>query len=137
MYVHVIVMPISLCVSICTTQINAVANKAAGEGYESTDNYSNLIYEFYNIHNIHIMRESLQKLVEGTFHHRLWDKICAFIAALLLNFTPATCSPSQSVSGFLTGLESSGWLRHIQLILECSIFAAKVRERKRVSIYYL
>lgn len=48
-----------------TTQINAVANKAAGKGYESTDNYSNLIYEFYNIHNIHIMRESLQKLVEG------------------------------------------------------------------------
>lgn len=42
--------------------------------------------------------------------------------------SPATCSPSQSVSGFLTGLESSGWLRHIQLILECSIFAAKVRE---------
>ena len=49
------------------TQINAVANKAAGKGYESTDNYSNLIYEFYNIHNIHIMRESLQKLVEGTY----------------------------------------------------------------------
>ena len=40
--------------------------------------------------------------------------------------TPATCSPSQTVSGFLSGLESSGWLRHIQLILECSIFAAKV-----------
>ena len=50
-----------------TAQINAVANKAAGKGYESTDNYSNLVYEFYNIHNIHIMRESLQKLVEGMF----------------------------------------------------------------------
>ena len=57
----------SIAVLLCTTQINAVANKAAGKGYESTDNYSNLVYEFYNIHNIHIMRESLQKLVEGMF----------------------------------------------------------------------
>ena len=50
----------------CSLQINAVANRAAGKGYESTDNYSNLVYKFYNIHNIHIMRESLQKMVEGT-----------------------------------------------------------------------
>ena len=42
-----------------------MANKAAGKGYESTDHYSNVIYEFYNIHNIHVMRESLQRLVEG------------------------------------------------------------------------
>jgi len=46
-------------------QINAMANKAAGKGYESTDHYSNVIYEFFNIHNIHVMRESLQKLIEG------------------------------------------------------------------------
>lgn len=31
-----------------------------------TVNYSNVIYEFYNIHNIHVMRESLQRLLEGT-----------------------------------------------------------------------
>ena len=42
-----------------------MANKAAGKGYESTDHYNNVIYEFYNIHNIHVMRESLQRLVEG------------------------------------------------------------------------
>ena len=114
-----------------------MANKAAGKGYESTDNYSNLIYEFYNIHNIHIMRESLQKLVEGTFYHRVGTYIVytshvLVLAFVFLFFSPATCSPSQSVSGFLTGLESSGWLRHIQLILECSIFAAKVREREEL-----
>ena len=44
-----------------------MANKAAGKGYESTDHYNNVIYEFYNIHNIHVMRESLQKLVEGMY----------------------------------------------------------------------
>ncbi len=42
-----------------------MANKAKGKGYESTDHYTNVIYEFFNIHNIHVMRESLQKLVEG------------------------------------------------------------------------
>ncbi len=30
------------------------------------DNYSNVVYEFYNIHNIHVMRESLQRVLEGT-----------------------------------------------------------------------
>ncbi len=43
-----------------------MANKAAGKGYESSDHYNNVSLEFYNIHNIHVMRESLQKLVEGT-----------------------------------------------------------------------
>ena len=42
-----------------------MANKAAGKGYESTDHYNNVSLEFYNIHNIHVMRESLQKLIEG------------------------------------------------------------------------
>lgn len=42
-----------------------MANKAAGKGYESTDHYSNVIYEFHNIQNIHVMRESLQRLIEG------------------------------------------------------------------------
>ena len=45
--------------------MNAMANKAAGKGYETTDNYSNMVFEFYNIQNIHIMRESLQKMIEG------------------------------------------------------------------------
>lgn len=61
-----------------------MANKAAGKGYESTDNYSNVIYEFYNIHNIHVMRESLQKLVEGVIYTCIRYKhylvsICSFL----------------------------------------------------------
>lgn len=42
-----------------------MANKAAGKGYENTDHYSNVDYQFYNIHNIHVMRESLQKMIES------------------------------------------------------------------------
>ena len=58
-----------VAVVISYHQINAMANKAAGKGYESTENYSNVKYQFYNIHNIHVMRESLQRLIEGGRGH--------------------------------------------------------------------
>lgn len=41
---------------------NAVANKAKGGGYESEDAYQNAELVFLDIHNIHVMRESLRKL---------------------------------------------------------------------------
>lgn len=42
--------------------VNAVANKARGGGYESEDAYQNAEVQFLDIHNIHVMRESLRKL---------------------------------------------------------------------------
>lgn len=41
---------------------NAVANKAKGGGYENEDAYQNAELVFLDIHNIHVMRESLRKL---------------------------------------------------------------------------
>ena len=46
-------------------QLNALANRAAGKGYENEDNYSNIRFQFVGIENIHVMRASLQKLLEG------------------------------------------------------------------------
>lgn len=46
-------------------QLNALANRAAGKGYENEDNYSNIRFQFVGIENIHVMRSSLQKLLEG------------------------------------------------------------------------
>lgn len=46
-------------------QLNAMANKAAGKGYEDEKLYSNIKFQFVGIANIHTMRNSLQKLVEG------------------------------------------------------------------------
>ena len=46
-------------------QINAVANRAQGKGYENTDFYENIKYLFLGIDNIHVMRTSLNKLLEG------------------------------------------------------------------------
>ena len=33
---------------------------------------------------------------------------------------------SPSMSDFLTGLENSGWLRHIKAVMDASVFLAKV-----------
>ncbi|PKU30694.1 hypothetical protein llap_19002 [Limosa lapponica baueri] len=41
-----------------------MANRAAGKGYENEDNYDNIRFKFIGIENIHVMRSSLQKLLE-------------------------------------------------------------------------
>lgn len=43
-------------------KVNAVANMAKGGGYENEDTYSNAEFVFLDIHNIHVMRESLRKV---------------------------------------------------------------------------
>jgi myotubularin-related protein 6/7/8 len=59
-------------------RINAMANRAAGKGYEAAGYYPNTSYQFYNIHNIHVMRDSLQKLIEGiTVNHMHRYSVCA------------------------------------------------------------
>lgn len=42
-----------------------MANRAAGKGYENVDNYECIRFKFIGIENIHVMRSSLQKLLEG------------------------------------------------------------------------
>ena len=42
-----------------------MANRAAGKGYENVENYDNVKFQFIGIENIHKMRESLQKMLEG------------------------------------------------------------------------
>lgn len=78
-----------------------MANRAAGKGYENTGFYNNVVYQFIGIQNIHIMRESLQKLVE-------------VINTQQLNMTQ-----------FLNGLEVSGWFKHIKSILMTSLAIVK------------
>uniref|UniRef100_A0A8C3NI48 Uncharacterized protein n=1 Tax=Geospiza parvula TaxID=87175 RepID=A0A8C3NI48_GEOPR len=83
-------------------KLNAMANRAAGKGYENEDNYENIRFKFIGIENIHVMRSSLQKLLE----------VCEM--------------KSPSMSDFLTGLENSGWLRHIKAVMDAGVFLAKV-----------
>lgn len=46
-------------------RINAMANRAAGKGYESEANYENTTFHFAGIDNIHVMRSSLARLLES------------------------------------------------------------------------
>ncbi|XP_076180105.1 myotubularin related protein 6 [Ptiloglossa arizonensis] len=80
-------------------RINAFANKAAGKGYENENFYDNIKFHFFGIENIHVMRASLNKLIE--------------------------LQRTTLVSAFLSGLENSGWLKHIRSILETAWFITR------------
>ena len=41
-----------------------MANRTTGGGYENDDNYRDCEINFLNIQNIHVMRESLRKILE-------------------------------------------------------------------------
>uniref|UniRef100_A0A671MHH6 Myotubularin n=1 Tax=Sinocyclocheilus anshuiensis TaxID=1608454 RepID=A0A671MHH6_9TELE len=79
--------------------VNAVANKATGGGYEGDDAYQNAELVFLDIHNIHVMRESLKKLKDIVY-------------------------PSVEESHWLSSLESTHWLEHIKLVLSGAIQVA-------------
>lgn len=82
-------------------KINAMASRAAGRGYENENFYDNIKFQFFGIENIHVMRNSLAKLIES-------------------------CDPkSTSVNSFLGGIDASGWLRHIKALLDTAWFIAQ------------
>jgi myotubularin-related protein 6/7/8 len=96
-------------------QINAMANRAAGKGYENEANYENIKFHFSGIENIHTVRTSLQKLIES-------KTVCSFFHILVIYvFLFSACEQkAPTMSSFLSSLESSGWLKHIRSILDTS-----------------
>lgn len=60
-------------------QLNAMANRAAGKGYENEDNYCNIKFQFIGIENIHVMRNSQQNLIEGIVSILLSEKMTCTI----------------------------------------------------------
>uniref|UniRef100_A0A4W4GY42 Uncharacterized protein n=2 Tax=Electrophorus electricus TaxID=8005 RepID=A0A4W4GY42_ELEEL len=91
-------------------KLNAMANRATGKGYENEDNYTNIKFQFIGIENIHVMRNSQQKLIE------------------------VSDLPSPSMGEFLLGLETSDWLKHIKSILAAGTFIAKAVAEEGVSV---
>ncbi|XP_036180521.1 myotubularin-related protein 2 isoform X8 [Myotis myotis] len=89
--------------------VNAVANKAKGGGYESEDAYQNTELVFLDIHNIHVMRESLRKLKEIVY-------------------------PNIEETHWLSNLESTHWLEHIKLILAGALRIADRVESGKTSV---
>ena len=95
---------------------NAVANTAKGAGTENMDHYRDGKKVYLGIDHIHVMRESLAKIVEAL---READNV-----AIGVNVQLADDLLGQ---GFLDrqALRRSGWLRHITAILEGSVLIAR------------
>uniref|UniRef100_A0A8B9HDS0 Phosphatidylinositol-3,5-bisphosphate 3-phosphatase MTMR2 n=1 Tax=Astyanax mexicanus TaxID=7994 RepID=A0A8B9HDS0_ASTMX len=89
--------------------VNAAANKMKGGGCESEDAYQNAELVFLDIHNIHVMRESLRKLKEVVY-------------------------PNIEESHWLSNLESTHWLEHIKLILAGALRIADKVESGKTSV---
>lgn len=83
--------------------------QAKGGGYESEDAYQNAELVFLDIHNIHVMRESLRKLKE-------------------------VCYPTIDDNHFLSNIEATHWLEHIKCILGGAIRIADKVENIKTSV---
>ena len=83
----------------CRSRASAMANRAAGAGYESQTNYPNTRLDFYSITNIHAVRDMYKSL-----------------SSFLL-----TASPNSSIDlTFTKQFEDSQWLNSIRSILKAS-----------------
>lgn len=86
----------------CRPRSSAMANRAAGAGYESQANYPNSKLEFYNIGNIHAMRDSFRSLV-----------------SVLLNNNSNSQGGGADAS-FGKQIEDTMWLSHVRLVLKAA-----------------
>lgn len=74
-----------------------------GGGYESEDAYQNAELVFLDIHNIHVMRESLRKLKDVVY-------------------------PNIEDSHWFSNLESTHWLEHIKVSIMMHHCDCQLRE---------
>ncbi|CAF2973142.1 unnamed protein product [Rotaria sp. Silwood2] len=91
-------------------RINAVANRAAGKGYENEGYYSNMQFKFCPIENIHTMRGSLQKLLD----------VCEM--------------KNPSMNQYLNALDNSSWLQHIKAVIDAAIFITRAIEIEKKNV---
>uniref|UniRef100_A0ABI7VS09 phosphatidylinositol-3,5-bisphosphate 3-phosphatase n=1 Tax=Felis catus TaxID=9685 RepID=A0ABI7VS09_FELCA len=90
---------------------NSVAdtNKAKGGGYESESAYPNAELVFLEIHNIHVMRESLRKLKEIVY-------------------------PSIDEARWLSNVDGTHWLEYIRMLLAGAVRIADKIESGKTSV---
>ncbi|XP_051824449.1 myotubularin-related protein 1 isoform X1 [Antechinus flavipes] len=90
---------------------NSVAdtNKAKGGGYESESAYPNAELIFLEIHNIHVMRESLRKLKEIVY-------------------------PSIDEAKWLSNVDATHWLEYIRMLLAGALRIADKIESGKTSV---
>lgn len=95
---------------------NAVANTAKGAGTENMDHYREGKKAYLGIDHIHVMRESLAKVVEAL---READNLLTSINNDLPDELPGLATLDRQA------LRRSGWLRHISAILEGTVLITR------------
>ena len=88
---------------------NAVANIVNGGGYELESNYDNIDFFFCDIHNIHVMRESLRKVKE-------------------------VCFPVIDDQKWLSNIDNTQWLNHLHQVLKGTVKIIDAIENKKTSV---
>lgn len=83
----------------CRPRASAMANRAAGAGYEVNTNYPNSRLEFFNIGNIHCMRDSMKSLF-----------------GVMSN---PQANPHSDVT-FSKQVEDTQWLSHVRYVIRAS-----------------
>jgi len=94
-----------ICIFDARPRRNAMANIVNGGGYEEVSFYDDTEFEFLDIHNIHVMRESLRKVKE-------------------------VCFPTIDDKKLLSNIDNTQWLHHLRCILNGAIrILEKVNDR--------
>ncbi|KAG8465214.1 hypothetical protein KFE25_012577 [Diacronema lutheri] len=83
----------TLAIVDCRPRLNAEANVLNGKGYESAANYQRTLLRFVDIQNIHVMRESMRRLLT------------------------ALEPRGEGAAEWLRELSGCGWLEHVQAVL--------------------
>eukprot|EP01084_Bolivina_argentea_P102774 184106_1 len=93
----------------CRPRVNAIANQyMKGKGFESPDNYEKAHIIFFDIHNIHEMRKSVNALKK--------------------------CCDNQFDKNWLKNLHETGWFQHITKIIQCSRRCANMIDKDKYSV---
>jgi myotubularin-related protein 1/2 len=74
-------------------QINAQANQMAGKGYENAKAYGNMVVQWMDMDNIHVVRDSMEGMEQA----------------------------SNNKKGYFVALDNCGWLKHIRRMLIASL----------------
>ncbi len=122
--------------------VNAVANRTTGGGYENLDNYKDCELVFLNIHNIHVMRESLRKIFDMAApvsqsyvsnmmqQQQQQQQHAANIqgdgaGGMAIEANSSGFAANEEDKNFLVNLENSKWLEHVRSVLNGALKIVK------------
>jgi hypothetical protein len=126
---------------------NAMANRALGAGFERTELYMGCNIEFMNIDNIHVVRDSFDKMRRLNRQY-LWalNGASSSVPFTSTNHVVPTTGQNSDISPaalgsislessitWLSRLADSGWIRHICSVLSGALRIAHLVRRQRVS----